>query len=67
MGQEDLVGRLVTPINHIVTLLIPIINLLTGFPHMEALGPLRRYRGTKRVLPKIGGPLRVYKGIYRGI
>ena len=28
-GQGDLVGRLITPINHIVTLIIPIINLLT--------------------------------------
>ena len=28
-GQGDLVSRLITPITHIVTLVIPIINLLT--------------------------------------
>ena len=28
-GQGDVVNRLITPITHIVTLIIPIINLLT--------------------------------------
>ena len=31
-GQGDLVSRLVTPITHIVTPVIPIINLLTKSP-----------------------------------
>ena len=31
-GQEDLVSRLVTPITHIVTLIIPIINVVTKSP-----------------------------------
>ena len=31
-GQGDLVSRLVTPITHIVTLLIPFINPLTKSP-----------------------------------
>ena len=31
-GQGDLVSRLITPITHIVTLIIPIINLLTKSP-----------------------------------
>ena len=31
-GQGDLVSRLITPITHIVTLFIPIINLLTKSP-----------------------------------
>ena len=31
-GQGDLVSRLITPITHIVTLVIPIINLLTKSP-----------------------------------
>ena len=31
-GQADLVSRLITPITHIVFLLIPIINLLTKSP-----------------------------------
>ena len=31
-GQGDLVSRLVTPITHIVTEFIPIINLLTKSP-----------------------------------
>ena len=31
-GQGDLVSRLITPITHVVTLLIPIINLLTKSP-----------------------------------
>ena len=30
--QGDLVSRLITPITHIITLLIPIINLLTKSP-----------------------------------
>ena len=31
-GQGDLVSRLISPITHIVTLIIPIINLLTKSP-----------------------------------
>ena len=31
-GQGDLVSRLVSPITHIVTPVIPIINLLTKSP-----------------------------------
>ena len=31
-GQGDLVSRLITPITHIVTLFIPIINLVTKSP-----------------------------------
>ena len=31
-GQGDLVSKLITPINHIITLVIPIINLLTKSP-----------------------------------
>ena len=31
-GQGDLVSRLITPITHIVTTIIPIINLLTKSP-----------------------------------
>ena len=31
-GQGDLASRLISPITHIVTLLIPIINLLTKSP-----------------------------------
>ena len=31
-GQGDLVSRLITPVTHIVTLIIPIINLLTKSP-----------------------------------
>ena len=31
-GQGDLVSRIITPINHIVTPCIPIINLLTKSP-----------------------------------
>ena len=31
-GQGDLVSRLITPITHIVTPVIPRINLLTKFP-----------------------------------
>ena len=31
-GQEDLLSRLITPISHIVTLIIPIINLVTKSP-----------------------------------
>ena len=31
-GQEDLVSRLITPTTHIVTLIIPIINLLAKSP-----------------------------------
>ena len=31
-GQGDLVSRLIAPITHIVTLLIPIITLLTKSP-----------------------------------
>ena len=31
-GQGDLVSRLITPITHIVTPIIPIINLVTKSP-----------------------------------
>ena len=31
-GQGDLVSRIITPITHIVTPIIPIINLLTKSP-----------------------------------
>ena len=31
-GQGDLVSRLITPITHIVTLIIPIISLFTKSP-----------------------------------
>ena len=31
-GQEDLVSRLITPITHIVTLILPIISRLTKSP-----------------------------------
>ena len=31
-GQGDLLSRLITPITHIVTLVIPLINLLTKSP-----------------------------------
>ena len=31
-GQADLVSRLIAPITHIVTLIIPMINLLTKSP-----------------------------------
>ena len=31
-GQGDLVSRLITPITHVVTPFIPIINLLTRSP-----------------------------------
>ena len=31
-GQGDLVSRLVTPITHVVTLVIPLINLVTKSP-----------------------------------
>ena len=31
-GQGDLVSRLITPITHIVTLIIPTMNLFTKFP-----------------------------------
>ena len=31
-GQGDLVSRLITPITHIVALIIPIINLVTKSP-----------------------------------
>ena len=36
-GQGDLVSRLITPITHLVTLLIPILNLFTKSPG-DALG-----------------------------
>ena len=31
-GSGDLVSRLITPITHIVTLIIPIMNILTKSP-----------------------------------
>ena len=31
-GQGDLVSRLITPITHVVTLILPMINLLTKSP-----------------------------------
>ena len=31
-GKGDLVSRLITPMTHMITLLIPIINLLTKSP-----------------------------------
>ena len=31
-GQGDLISRLITPTTHIVTLIIPVINLLTKSP-----------------------------------
>ena len=31
-GQGDLVSRLITPITHIVTLVLPLINLVTKSP-----------------------------------
>ena len=31
-GQGDFVNRLITPITHVVTLVVPIINLVTKSP-----------------------------------
>ena len=51
-GQGDLVSRLGTPITHIVTPVIPIINLLTSPPE-----PSSRYRVVGRIHDSFLGAL----------